>query len=83
MTQPVMLTAEQFSQLATKDYIKDYLDEKLTNFATKDDLKPLATKLDLKMLDYKLEQSFDHLYDKLDKLNDHEFRLNKLELRIF
>ena len=75
MTQPVMLTAEQFSQLATKDDLK--------NFATKDDLKPLATKLDLKMLDYKLEQSFDHLYDKLDKLNDHEFRLNKLELRIF
>ena len=99
-----MLTAEQFNQLATKDYIKDYLDEKLThfatkdyldekltnfatkddlkNFATKDDLKPLATKFDLKMLDYKLEQSFDHLYSKLDKINDHEFRLNKLELRM-
>ncbi len=55
---PVMLSAEQFNQLATKDYLdqnfakkddlksfatKDYLDEKLTHFATKDYLDEKLT----------------------------------------
>jgi len=73
----VMLTAEQFSQLATKDYLnktldeklthfatKDYLDEKLTHFATKDDLKNFATKDDLK--NFATKDDLKELGDKLD-----------------
>jgi len=59
---PVLLTAEQFSQLPTKDYIDRRLDERLKNVATKDDLKNFATKDDFKKLDKKI----DSLSDKLD-----------------
>ncbi len=49
MTAPhVLLTVEQFSQLATKNHLEKTLDERLQNFATKDDLKNFATKDDLK-----------------------------------
>ena len=76
---PVMLTAKQFSQLATKDDLK--------NFATKDDLKKieeklsaLDEKLDLRFnqLDYKLETTFNEL---LAHQKDHEVRLYRLETR--
>ena len=79
----VMLTAEQFSQLATKDYLnktldeklthfatKDYLDEKLTHFATKDDLKNFATKDDLKELGDKLDLRFGQLDYKIESSFD-------------
>jgi len=88
---PVMLTAEQFSQLATKDYLDKTLDDKLTHFATKDDLKNFATKDDLKNLatkmelrfnqvDYKIDTTFAHLDKNLNEtcLN-HEIRIKKLE----
>lgn len=96
---PVMLSAEQFSQLVTKnnikehikDYLSEYLDERLSNFATKDDLKNFATKDDfnrleesIKMLDYKIEKSFNYLYGKLETVTlNHEMHLSKLEYRIF
>lgn len=57
---PVMLTADQFNQLATKDYLDK-------SFAKKDDLKDFATKdyLDERLKDFakKIEQRFD-LFDK-------------------
>ncbi len=78
---PVMITAEQFGQLATKDYLNKTLDEKLTNFAKKDDLKNFATKEDLKnlatkedlifrfgQLNYKMDTSFKDVNDRLDKI---------------
>jgi len=100
---PVMLSAEQFSQLVTKnnikehikDYLDEYLDERLSNFATKDyldeKLNNFATKDDfsrleesIKMLDYKIEKSFNYLYGKLETVTlNHEMRLSKLEYRIF
>ena len=85
---PVMLTAEQFSQLATKDYLDKTLDERLKNFATKDDLKNLATKEDLVFrfgqLNYKMDTSFKDVSDRLDKiekkLDRHEKDINELNL---
>ena len=83
-----MLSAEQFSQLATKDYIKeylderlssfatkDYLDERLSSFATKDDLKNFATKDDLKLLASK--EDLKILDYKIEKSFDYLYR--KLE----
>ena len=78
---PIMLTAEQFAQLPTKDYIddrlkdfatKDYLDKNfatkddLKNFATKDDFKNFATKDDFKKLSTRMEERFDLLDYKID-----------------
>ncbi len=70
---PVMLTAEQFGQLATKDY----LDEKLKHLENK-----FEDKLDLRFnqLDYKIESAFNH-FD--DLYNNHERRLRKLEFRVY
>jgi len=85
-----MLTAEQFSQLATKDDLKnfatkDYLDEKLTHFATKDyldeKLTHFATKDDFKALSDKLDLRFGQLDYKIESSFDH---LNqKLDLFAF
>ena len=85
---PVMLTAEQFSQLATKAYLDKTLDEKLKHFATKDDLKNFATKEDLifrfGQLNYKIDTSFKDVNDRLEKiekkLDRHEKDINELNL---
>lgn len=74
----VMLTAEQFSQLATKDYIDQTLDrkleekleEKLKNFVTKDDFNSLSRKVD------DLDKKVDNLDKKLD------LRFNQLDYKI-
>jgi hypothetical protein len=87
---PVLLSAEQFSQLATKDYIDKKIDI-------------LEEKLDLRFnqLDYKIETCFDNLHVRLDReelrrekqdkhineLNlftaDHAMRIKRLEFRVF
>lgn len=88
---PVMLTAEQFNQLATKDYLDKTLDERLKDFAKKDDLKDFATKEDIKELSEKMEERFNLLDYKIDTnvaqsykdtnnaILNHEIRIKKLE----
>ena len=91
MNTPIMLTAEQFSQLATKDYIdkkfatKDDLKnfatkDDLKNFATKDDLKNFATKDDIKNLEGKLNLRFNQLDYKIESSFNHlDKRLDKVD----
>ena len=70
---PVMLTAEQFSLLATKDYI----DKKLTDFATKDDLKNFATKVDKQF--YEIDLKFNKIDKRFDEIN---LTLERLEYKV-
>jgi len=81
---PIMLTAEQFAQLPTKDYIddrlkdfatKDYLDKNFAtkdyldkNFATKDDLKNFATKDDFK--NFATKDDFKKLSTRMEERFD-------------
>jgi len=69
---PVMLTAEQFSLLATKDYI----DKKLTDFATKDDLKNFATKVDKQF--YEIDLKFNKIDKRFDEI---DLKFNKIDKR--
>ena len=84
---PVMLTAEQFNQLATKDY----LDERLNDFAKKEDLNPI--KEDIKRIKddicmMKIDISTQNIISKTLKLGldslagEMESRFNQVDYKI-
>ena len=75
------LTPEQFNKLVTKDY----LDEKLVNYATKADISLVLTAIDglAKKIDNSNQEASSNIgaHDRLDeKLDNHETRINTLEL---
>jgi ABC-type phosphate transport system auxiliary subunit len=76
----VMLTSEQFGQLATKEDLKSFATkEDLKSFAKKDDLKSFLTKDDLKVINQRfdgIDKKFKDLDDKLD------LRFNQLDYKL-
>lgn len=67
---PVILTAEQFGCLLTKDYLKDYLDEKLKDFVTKDYFeKTLDERFDERLKNVATKDDFKNFATKDDLKN--------------
>ncbi len=96
-TQAVMLTAEQFNQLATKDYIKDYVDKRFDAVDQRfdavdqrfdavdqrfDKLEGLLSETREKV--FQIDESLSSISKKLDDhIINSEFKVNRLyeELR--
>lgn len=60
---------DKFKDLATKDYLVTYLDGRLANFATKDDLKNLVTKeyLDQRLSEFATKDDFAELWTHINE----------------